>query len=287
MRLRILHVTPYSEAAWAYGGIPRVVGALTRSLAKRGHSVTVCATDVCDAGRRLPQTTRSQNLSGRPQSRTGTDGVAQNIFRNISNRLAYHQLYLPLGMRDYLRRHAADFDIAHLHGCRNLPTLIASHHLARAGVPYVVQPNGTAAIIERRHTAKRLFDFVERRRVLTRAASVLAVSHSERQQLIELGVAPGSIHVIGNPIDLSEFSPPISRGCFRRAWNIGSSPMVFFLGKITPRKNVDTLVHAFARSVYRDARLVIAGNDMGGGALAREIATELGVNNRTTFTGLL
>jgi hypothetical protein len=32
MRLRVLHVTPYSEAAWAYGGIPRVVGSSRRSL---------------------------------------------------------------------------------------------------------------------------------------------------------------------------------------------------------------------------------------------------------------
>ena len=36
MRMRILHVSPYGEAAWAYGGIPRVVGALSRGLAKRG-----------------------------------------------------------------------------------------------------------------------------------------------------------------------------------------------------------------------------------------------------------
>ena len=47
--LRLLHVTPYWADAWAYGGIPRVVGAFTRELSARGHRVTVCATD-CTVG---------------------------------------------------------------------------------------------------------------------------------------------------------------------------------------------------------------------------------------------
>src|SRR5580765_2748412 len=115
MRLRILHVAPYSEAAWAYGGIPRVVGALTRGLARRGHSVTVCATDVHDESTRLPMA----RPTARPEERALPDtsgGITQHSFPNISNRLAYHQqVFLPVGLREYLRQHAAEFDVAHLH----------------------------------------------------------------------------------------------------------------------------------------------------------------------------
>ena len=46
--MRILHITPYSSDAWAYGGIPRIVGTLAGGLARRGHLVTVCTTDACD-----------------------------------------------------------------------------------------------------------------------------------------------------------------------------------------------------------------------------------------------
>ena len=46
--LSILHVVPYYEDAWAYGGIPRLAGAMTRGLARRGHHVTVCTTDAAE-----------------------------------------------------------------------------------------------------------------------------------------------------------------------------------------------------------------------------------------------
>jgi glycosyltransferase involved in cell wall biosynthesis len=283
MRLRILHVTPYSETAWAYGGIPRVVGALTRGLARRGHSVTVCATDVHGESTRLPMARPARR--GLPNS---SGGITQHIFPNLSNRLAYHQqVFLPVGLREYMRQHATEFDVAHLHACRNLPCALASHYLRRAGVPYVVQPNGTAPVIERHQLAKHMFDFVAGRRVMAGADRVLAVSLAERHQLADLGVSEASVRVIGNPIDLGEFSTPIPRGRFRRHWELGDDPIVLFLGKITPRKNVDTLVRSFAQLGNPRTRLVVAGNDMGGGQRAQTLAHELGVGARALFTGLL
>jgi glycosyltransferase involved in cell wall biosynthesis len=280
MQLRILHVSPYGESAWAYGGIPRVVGALTRGLAARGHLVTVCTTDVCDESTRL---SHARGIGLR-----ASEGATQVIFRNLSNRLAYRQqAFLPMGLRQYLRDHAHEFDVAHLHACRNLPGAIAAHYLQRAGVPYVLQPNGTAPIIERRQTAKRAFDFVLGQRVMTNAAGVIAVSSAELRQLADLGVSQERLRLISNPIALGEFRPPIERGRFRRDWEIGDEPIVLFLGKITPRKNVDTLVRAFARLSHPNARLVIAGNDMGGGARAKTLARELQLGSRVVFTGLI
>src|SRR5438132_846343 len=157
--LRILHVAPYSGEAWAYGGIPRLLRTLTRGLSRRGHRVTVCTTDARDASTRLPSLTSS------------SDGVEVRIFRNLSNSLAYHlQLFLPLGFEQYMKQHARRFDVAHLHAYRNLPGVMAAYHLRRAGVPYVLAPNGTAPRIERRQLAKRIFDALEGGRVLRGAA---------------------------------------------------------------------------------------------------------------------
>ena len=274
--MRILHVTPYSPGAWGYGGIPRVAHSLTRGLARLGHDVTICTTDACDDRGRLPHGARH------------LDSVQLEVFPNLSNHLAYHlQLFLPVGLENYLRRHAGEFDVAHLHACRNAPCAIAAYHLGRRGVPYVLAPNGTAPRIERRRLAKQAFDLVAGRRILRGAARVLAVSNAERLQLRDLGVAARAIRVIPNPVDLEEFTPPITTGRFRQRFGLPSGPLVMFLGKQTPRKRLDVLTRGFARLRRSDASLVIAGNDMGAGVEVRALVRTLGLERRTFFTGLL
>jgi glycosyltransferase involved in cell wall biosynthesis len=285
--LRILHVTPYSTDAWAYGGIPRLATTLTRELVRSGHEVTVCTTDACDASDRLSSRSVRRRYQAWPPTRTA-DGVVLRVFPNLSNRLAYDwQAFIPLGLDRYLRQHARSFDIAHLHACRNLPGAIAAGHLRQAGVPFVLAPNGTAPRIERRRLAKRAFDVVVGRRMLRDATCVLVVSRAERRQLLGQGVRPGAIWLIPNPVDLDEFSVPIPRGHFRQRFELGDRPIVLFLGKLTPRKRLNVLVHAFGQIGRSDARLVVAGNDMGSGDETRALVRSLGLEARTVFTGLL
>ena len=271
-------MTPYSAEAWAYGGIPRLVGSLTRGLARRGHAVAVCTTDARDESARLPAADRGLH-----------DGVDVRVFPNLSNRLAYHlQFFLPIGMNAYLRREARGFDVAHLHACRNIPGALAAYHFGQAGRPYVLAPNGTAPIIERRRTAKRIFDAVAGNRVLRGAARTLAVSNAERQQLVDLHVAAPSIRVIPNPIDRAdeERARHAVRGRFRARRRLTAAPIVLFLGRLSPRKRLDVLIRAFAQ-LTSPAQLVIAGNDMGAEADARALVRDLGVGPRAAFAGLL
>ena len=279
MTLRILHVTPYFQDAWGYGGIPRIATTLTRELALRGHQVTVCTTDAADGERR----------SAPPKPEPGAPGAVDvRMFPNLSNRLAYHaQVFLPRGLSGYLSRHATCFDIAHLHACRNLPVSLAARQLSRARVPYVLAPNGTAPRIERRRAAKWVYDQMTGRGDLESASAVIAVSEAERRQLEQMGVPAGRIRLLVNPIDLDEHRAPATRGAFRAAHGVGSRPLVLYLGKLTPRKRVDVLLRAFALNVAPDARLAIAGNDMGTRRSLEHLSSELGLGDRVVFTGLL
>jgi glycosyltransferase involved in cell wall biosynthesis len=288
--LRILHVTPYSADAWAYGGIARLASTLARGLAQRGHQVTICTTDACDAFTRLHDGDAVCARRAWPARRIA-DGVELHVFPNISNRLAYHlQLFLPVGLDEFLRSRVRCFDVAHLHACRNVPGVIAARRLARAGVPYVLAPNGTAPLLERRHLAKRAFDAAFGSSVLRGAARLLAVSEAERTQLHALGIADAAIRVIPNPIDLDEFAKPVVEEAFRRRFSLpprSAAAVVLYLGKLTPRKRVDRLVRAFAALQRPNARLVIAGNDMGAERQIRALVASIGLDERTTFTGLL
>lgn len=277
--LRILHVVPYYEHAWAYGGIPRLVTTMTRALARRGHHVTVCTTDVRDDRLRTPR------------SNAASHGVDVRIFRNVSNRLAYHlQFFTPIGLRRHLRASVASFDVAHLHACHNLPGAMAAAALARAGVPFVVSPNGTARPLERRILAKRIFAATAGRRVLAGAARVLAVTAVEEEQLVALGVSRVNISIVPNPLDETEIDRAASRPDgtrFRRAYQLGDRRIVLFLGKLTPRKGLPDLIHAFARLDRPDIVLALAGNDMGAGAAAGTLVRRLGLESRVIRPGLL
>ncbi len=276
--LRILHVVPYYEDAWAYGGIPRLATAMTHSLAARGHTVTVCTTDVCDHRSRVP----------RERGQMRASGVDVHVFRNLSNRLAYHlQFFTPVGLAHYMREGAQQFDIAHLHACRNLPATIAARALQRARVPYVSSPNGTAPAIERRLAAKRLFEATLGRHELTGAALVVAASEAERQQLQQLGVPGACLRVVPNPVVEEEFAIPRDPGGFRQTHALGNGEIVLFLRHLTPRKGVHILLRAVHHHGRSGATLVVAGNDMGAGRGVDALTAALGLEGRTRRLGLL
>ncbi len=286
--LRILHVTPYYESAWAYGGIPRLTATMGRGLARRGHRVTVCTTDACERGVRLPRPDAARRPLRPWPAIQATDGVELRVFPNVSNALAYHlQFFVPLGLDAYLRQHAHSFDVAHVHGCHHLPGATAARHLRQAGVPYLLAPNGTAPRIERRRLAKHVFDATLGRGLIPGASRILAVSEAERIQLSSLGLSPASIRVIPNPVDVDEFDDPPPRGGFRRRFGIAAPRVVLYLGTLTPRKRVDVLIRAFASLRLPDAGLVIAGNDLGAGGALRRLVHRLGLDAAATFTGLL
>lgn len=276
MALRILHVVPYYDQAWAYGGIPRLATTMTRALARRGHHVTVCTTDVRDSRTRASSSTQNPH------------GIDVRVFPNVSNAIAYHlQFFTPIGLGRYLRRAAASFDLAHLHACHNLPGVIAASELTRAGVPYVVSPNGTARPIERRIRVKQLFALTAGRSMLPRAARILAVSRSEVIQLRDMGIDESMIARIPNPVDETEFARPVDGCGYRQRMALGGGPVILFLGKLTPRKGVEDLVRAFASMSDPRATLIVAGNDMGAGASVFSLIRHLALETRVITPGLL
>lgn len=271
--LSVLHVVPYFQPAWAYGGIPRLAWGLCRALADRGHDVRVVTTDTLDRGARLPS------------GQVDVDGVAVHRLRNVSNRLAYdHQLFLPRDARAVLAEEVGRADVVHLHGWWHLLNNAAVDALGEQGV--VCTPNGTLLPHERKTRIKQVWHAVLGRPVMDAVDRWVAVSRAEVNQFARADVPRDRVHVIHNGIDLGEFESLPERGGFRRRFALGERPIVLYLGKLTPRKGVDHLVDAIAR-MRQDAQLVIAGNDMGVEEALRRQVRALGIEGRVLFTGLL
>ena len=250
-----------------------------------------------------------------PRRERTADGIDVLVFPNLSNAAAYRwQFYTPRGFAGWLGAHARDFDVAHLHACRNLLTARGATMLRRAGVPYVAQPNGTARRIERRLIAKTVFDALFGDGLLAHAARIIAVSGSERRQLQELGY-PGSkdpglhkydaglrkdedpglhgrvdeskVQLVPNPLAPLPSCCMPERGWFRERLGLTNGPLLMYLGTLSPRKQPDMLARACAALARPDVQLVFAGNDMGEERSVRRVVRRLGLEPRTRFTGLL
>ncbi len=275
--LRVLTVVPYFFPAWAYGGIPRLAYGLSRALQQKGHQVRVVTTDALDEHKRLSY------------GEANVEGLHVFRFRNLSNRLAYqHQLFLPLGAREVLRKSVAEADVVHLHGYWHLLNNAAVAAARELDRPVVLTPNGTLLPHERKTRIKAAWHRIFGRPVLEGVDRFIAVSRAELNQFQRAGLDPDRIDLVHNGLELAEFETLPERGSFRAARDIGSRPVILYLGKLTPRKGVTHLVGAMARLRDLDPVLVIAGNDMAGVRNTLEDRVrELSLHDNVRFVGLL
>ena len=116
---------------------------------------------------------------------------------------------------------------------------------------------------------------------------VLVPSELTRRHLLTYGVrAPIAVLPTGIPTPPPGLPSPAE---VRRRWDIPpGSPLFLYVGRLAPEKNLETLLRAFARIVQArpDARLLLAGSGMGEAA-TQQAAQQLGIAERTVFTGFL
>ncbi len=268
--MNILHVTPYFYGAWAYGGIPRLSCALARAQAELGHEVHVVTTDVKDAR------TRQNRAPEIP-------GMEVRVYSNFSNFMAYHYQFFTPERLGAEKKRAGQYDVVHLHGHRNLMNTRMAAYAYHAGVPTVLQPNGTLVNIERRQGLKKVYDIIWGQRQVERTDAFVAVSDTEVSHITGVGVPRQKIRVFPNGVDMDIDDGGLS---FKEEFGI-EDDYILYLGKITPRKGIEHAIAALALMQRKDMLLVVAGNDMGHERELRRIAAAHSVADRVLFTGLL
>ncbi|MFM5953961.1 MAG: glycosyltransferase [Novosphingobium sp.] len=149
---------------------------------------------------------------------------------------------------------AADLDLLHLHGIWMYPSQAGSAWAARSGRPYLISPHGMLDpwITGRGRWKKALARLGYERRSWRRAAAFHALTLGEAADIARESGRADSL-VIANP-----GPPAASAPCAPRA------PVVAYLGRIHPKKNLHALVDAWS-ALDREGRLpggaelVIAG----------------------------
>ncbi|MEA5504078.1 glycosyltransferase family 4 protein [Halotia wernerae UHCC 0503] len=113
-----------------------------------------------------------------------------------------------------------------------------------------------------------------------KAKVIVAVSEKVAEELVNIGVPCSRIRVIVNGVDLQEFAPGV--GDRQKLGLPKDVTLALFAGDIrTPRKNLDTVLHALAK--VRDLHLAIVGSTEG--SPFPELAASLGLSERVHFLG--
>ena len=284
--MNVLHVVPYYEPAWRYGGVVRAVTGLAHQQVTSGHRVAVLTTDTADAGHRLPA------------GRATAEGVTVERVRNLSNSVrAKLNLSTPAGFGRTARQliEEREIGLVHCHELRTVENLGIGRIARQLDLPLVLSPHGTLPCGIGRGLMKRTWDRLLGGRLLPRFDHVLALSEQEASEVrvlwsrFRIPLGRDQLTVLPNGIHPGDFQKLPDREESRRRWDLGPGPVVMFLGRLSKRKGLDLLIPAFAALVSQipTARLLLVGPDDGMERQLRDLALRCTIAPHVVFTGML
>lgn len=258
--MRILGVVTLVSPLGEYGGPTRVAVNQLAALRDRGHQVVLAGAQR-GFGDAVP---------------TQIEGVPTMLFpaRTVLPGAGFAGLASP-GLWRGIHRHAAEFDVVHVHAARDLVTLPAARIALRREVPVVVQTHGM--IDESDNPLASPLDAALTRPVLQAARCVTYLTPQERASLDAVSHGRARLEELVNGVP---FGPSASD-------RVAGPAHVLFLARLAPRKRPVAFVEAatvLARE-FPDARFTLLGPDEGEGDAVDAAIASSGFADRIRWEG--
>jgi len=287
MRIAMIseHASPLAMLGGADGGGQNVyVAQLSRQLAAMGHEIDVFT---------------RREAAGVPQIVDYAPGVRVIHVDAGPARIIPKEKLLPLmdGFADEIRLFFAEHGVPDLIHAHFFMSGLVGIELARShDIPSVVTFHALGKV--RRLHQKSADGFPDARfsieeRIVAEADRIIAECPEDERDLLALyGADPLRLRMVPCGFDPYEFAP-VDRAEARRKLGLpADAPIALQLGRMVPRKGVDTAIEALAHCPA-DARLVVVGGSSPDPDPAREpelarliaVAEAAGVRDRVIFTG--
>lgn len=178
-------------------------------------------------------------------------------------------------------RNLGAYDIYHAQGVWQWPTYALASVAKEKNKPYLITPRGMLYPQDIAKNSTKLKKLSLKLRLLddlNNAACVHVTCMEEMKHCRDLGVI-SPIAVIPNPVEIKDY--PFSK--------TDSVCRIGYLGRLSPRKNVESLIYAFHSlgNLAKDAELlIIGGGDITYETFLRSEVERLGLQN-VRFTGFL
>ncbi len=266
--MKVLHILGY--LAERYGGPPRVAINLGQALQKLGVGVSWWAT-----------ATEADKI-----------GLAElDPGAYLFPTKFPHSWCRSPDFRHTLARHIDEADVLHLHQVWDYPLYAASQLARKHNKPYIVTPHGIFSQPWRYNSLKKqLYLRLIAHPFLNNAACIHAITPTELSGFGKVGLQVPYV-VIPNGIDRREFAELPTPSIAEQQWpELQNRIVVFFLGRLSPEKGLDLLIHAWKniKVQYSKAILMIAGPDHNGyRSEVESFVAKWGVKDSVLFTGML
>ncbi len=274
--MKILHIAPSYWPAFKMGGPTQSVHVMNRYLVKKGADVTVFTTNA------------GLEKDGRIKldKETLMDGVKIFYFSYYGY---VHYTFSPR-MFVALWKNIKNFDLVHITGVWNFPVSAAAFWARFYKIPYVISPRGSLMkepLVKKSAFLKKTYLNLISKRDLKNAALIHFTAELEKEEYLESGLPLKKSVIIPNALDVNSSrkeEKEVSPRDFRIKFGIKpDSKVILFLGRISWKKGLDTLIPAFTQVVKAEPRavLVIAGPDEEGyGKKAKRLIEEQKLNDK-------
>jgi glycosyltransferase involved in cell wall biosynthesis len=273
--MKILIVTPYIGRT--YGGISKVVIEIASSLGQIGLSIDVVTTTADGTGNLDVETGR---------------WIKQTGYRIRYFPTWHHNDFIiSTALPFWLSRHLKEYDLVHTHTLF-APLITFTHSICRFHkIPYIITPHGMLEpwALSYKAWKKRAYYQSFERSAMFNASAIQVLAASEAKHVQALG--NHQTIIVPNGIYPTDFSTPHNPEIFYQKFpKTRDKKLIIFLGRIDPKKGLDLLAPAFAKtqSYFPDAHLIVAGPDsINFLPTAQSYFAQSGCLQSVTFTGML
>lgn len=274
--MKVLQVI--SSISAARGGPSTALRNLVKALHTQGIRTDIATTDDDGVG-------ETKTIS--PGNFLPVEGGRVIYFRKQTE---FYAMSLPL--LAWLRSHARDYDLLHVHGLFNFAATVGALSAAMSKVPYVLTPHGTLnnwGRLNRRPKLKTASLCLLESRML-RLASMIHFT-SDVEQLEADNVVSNTSTVVPLGLDINSLTEPTREvNTNITVDSPDTSHGILFLSRIDRIKNLDILLHAMRQvaDVCPSAILFIAGDGEAGlvGEL-QSLGRQLGLEHRLRWLGFV
>ncbi|MBD6619432.1 glycosyltransferase [Komarekiella sp. 'clone 1'] len=278
--MKILQIVP--SISLIYGGPSQMVLGLAPALAQEGVEVTILTTD------------SNGDIGQKPLDVPLNRPIKQDGYEIIYFRCAPFRRYkFSLDLLQWLKRHAHEFDLAHIHALFSPVSSTAAIACRQQKLPYILRPLGTLdpADLRKKKQLKQLYAAIIERQNLAGAAAIHFTSNQEAKISERFGVSTPDLVI---PLGVKgEVGKGRGEDILRKQFNIPAEiPLVLFMSRIDPKKGLNLLIPALEKllEVGYKFHFVLAGTNPQDPDYEQKIISQIQnspLRSHTTITGFV